>query len=414
MNVRDIIGYAIGTMGRRKLRTSLTSLGVAIGIAAIVALLSITQGLQTSVQNELANGLGTDTLTITPTNGGSLLINDTAAIEGIEHVMLAVPLIQKAGYLRTDNASVRVNIVGMDMDKYRTAYSSVFVAQLGSIPIDPTEDVIIVGARVYDPGSNGTSAFWLGSSAEVVRSIADGQDARNMSYAGTITGVLNTIGPISIGVLSDSAVYVPIERASSFYGTDRCSMMVVKLVDDRRSTIDEVTTAIQERFDGQVQVSSPQLINSVASRVFSLLDLFLIGVAGITLFIAGIGIMNTMTVSLMERTREIGTLKSLGSKNRTVLAIFLCEASIIGLMGGFIGTALGYLLASFIAAFLNDGGLIAWSDVSVYADIIIAPEISSLVVIMAISFGLLISVIFSLYPAWRASRMNPVDALRHT
>lgn len=411
MNTRDIVGYVIGTMGRRKLRTSLTSLGVAIGIAVIVALVSITQGLQCSVQEELSEGLGTGTLTITAVSGGHLLVNDTSSFEGMEHVSMAIPVIQRTGFLRTDEATVKVSIVGMDMDKYRYAFSSAFSTQLGYVPSDPGDEVIVVGARVYDPGSNGTSILHVGSGVEVVKGESCGQG--ELSYGGTVTGVLDAIGPISVGVLSDTAIYIPIGRASSFYGTDQCSMMLVKLTDDDRSTIDEVTAAIQQRFEGQVQVSSPQLFNDVASRVFSLLDLFLIGVAGITLLIAGIGIMNTMTVSLVERTREIGTLKSLGLRNRTVLGIFLCEAAIIGLVGGALGTMVGYLLAHSISFFLNDKVLVSWSDVSIYADITITPVMGMMVIIVANAFALLISVLFSLYPAWRASRMNPVDALRH-
>jgi putative ABC transport system permease protein len=234
-----------------------------------------------------------------------------------------------------------------------------------------------------------------------------------LTYDGTVTGVLNTIGPLSVGVLSDSSIYIPIDQASSFYETNECTMIIVKLTDDKQSTIDEVSAALEERFDGHVQTGSSRIVDTVVSRVFSTLDLFLIGVAGITVLIAGIGIMNTMTVSLIERTKEIGLLKSLGLKNRTVLSIFLCEASIIGLIGGVVGTVLGYMLASVIASFLNGDALQAWSGVSVYADITIVPELSSMVVVVAIAFGLLISVLFSLYPAWRASKLSPVDALRH-
>jgi ABC-type antimicrobial peptide transport system permease subunit len=107
----------------------------------------------------------------------------------------------------------------------------------------------------------------------------------------------------------------------------------------------------------------------------------------IVLLIAGIGIMNIMIVSLIERTREIGTLESLGLKNRKVLSIFMCEAGIIGLMGDIFGTVLGFGLASPIALLLNGGALLQWSGASVYADITIVPELSVEVALAAIIFG---------------------------
>lgn len=124
--------------------------------------------------------------------------------------------------------------------------------------------------------------------------------------------------------------------------------------------------------------------------------------------------MNTMMVSLMERTREIGTLKSLGLKNRTVLSIFICEASFIGLLGGYLGSILGFLTAKVIAELLNSSIALEWYGLTAYAGILISiPPLNIMMVLAAIVFGLLVSVSFSLYPAWRASRLNPVDALRH-
>lgn len=408
----DVVRYAVGTMRRRKLRTALTSLGVTMAIAVIVALLSITQGLQTSVQDELG-GLGTNTLTVTARDGGALLVNDTGAVERMDGVTMAIPLIQRTGLIKSDTSTVRVSIIGLDMDKYRQVYSDAFVADRGSIPESPSSDTIIIGERVCDPGQNGTVLYPVGSSAQVLRLDTSNQGNLSLSYEGKVAGVLNAIGPMSVGALSDSAIYIPVEQAEKFYGTDQCSLMLVELQDGSQSTRERVTAALNERYDGQVVVSSSGVINSVASRVFSLLDLFFLGVAAITLLIAGVGIMNTMTISLIERTREIGTLKSLGLRDRKVLGIFLCEASIVGLLGGVFGTVLGFALASAIASFLNGGELLASSGLGVYANITIVPELSLSLGLLTAAFGVLVSVVFSLYPAWRASKMSPMVALRH-
>lgn len=415
MAVTDTLRYAVGSIGRRKLRTLLTSLGVAIGIAAIVALLSITQGLQASVQEQLRDGLGTDTLTVTAKSGGRpLLTSDIFTIEALDRVTCAAPLIQRAGYLSHENDTVEVSIVGMDMDRYRTIYSSVFVAQQGTIPSNPGNDVVIVGAKVLDPGSNGTAFVRMGDRVTVMSPAAVSSKSSNNTYNAIVRGSLGTIGPLSLGGLSDDALYIPIAQAEAFFGTDRSSAIIVKLQDGEQSTMNEVGAAIREAFDDQVDISSPKVIESVVSRVFLTLDLFLLGVGGITLLIAGIGIMNTMMVSLMERTREIGTLKSLGLKDRTVLSIFICEAAFIGLLGGYLGSILGFLTAKVIAALLNSSIALEWSGFTAYAGILISiPPLSIMTVLGAIVFGLLVSVSFSLYPAWRASKLNPVDALRH-
>jgi putative ABC transport system permease protein len=135
--------------------------------------------------------------------------------------------------------------------------------------------------------------------------------------------------------------------------------------------------------------------------------LFLVGIAAISLLVAGIGIMNIMIVSLIERTREIGILKALGMKSRTVLSVFLCESVIIGLIGAVVGIVLGWVLANGVAAVLSTGIFGSSSSLS------ITPMLTPEVLLGALGFGIGVSIIFALYPAWRASKLKPVDALRY-
>jgi putative ABC transport system permease protein len=129
--------------------------------------------------------------------------------------------------------------------------------------------------------------------------------------------------------------------------------------------------------------------------------------------VAGIGIMNIMIVSLMERTREIGILKALGTKSRTVLLIFLSEAVIIGVIGGAIGIGLGWVLANVVAIVFRGGGAFMGNQAAVNGGMAITPILTPTVFLGAMAFGIGISVIFALYPAWRASKLKPVDALRY-
>ncbi|MGF3522523.1 MAG: ABC transporter permease, partial [Candidatus Bathyarchaeia archaeon] len=138
------------------------------------------------------------------------------------------------------------------------------------------------------------------------------------------------------------------------------------------------------------------------------LTLFLGGIAAISLLVAGIGIMNIMIVSLIERTREIGILKAIGMKSRTVLLIFLCESVIIGLMGAVIGIVSGWSLAKVVAMLFSGGGPFGSSG-----GLTITPILTPEMALLAVGFGVGVSVIFALYPAWRASKLKPVDALRY-
>jgi putative ABC transport system permease protein len=162
-------------------------------------------------------------------------------------------------------------------------------------------------------------------------------------------------------------------------------------------------------------ISATAVLGIIAS-VFSVIELFLGGIAAISLVVAGIGIMNIMIVSLMERTREIGILKALGTKSRTVLLIFLSEAAIIGVIGGAIGIGLGWVLANVVAIVFRGGGTFAGNQTAATAGnggLTITPILTPTVFLGAMAFGIGVSVIFALYPAWRASKLKPVDALRY-
>jgi putative ABC transport system permease protein len=196
-------------------------------------------------------------------------------------------------------------------------------------------------------------------------------------------------------------------------------MIVVKLKNSDKTTIDSASEAITDAFNGEVSVISSTAVLDILSSVFSIIQLFLVGIAAISLLVAGIGIMNIMIVSLIERTREIGILKALGMKSRTVLLIFLSESVIIGLIGALIGIALGWGLANVVAIIFSGGGLfqgIGGNQASTRiggGGLTITPVLTPTVLVGALVFGIGVSVIFALYPAWRASKLKPVEALRY-
>jgi putative ABC transport system permease protein len=219
--------------------------------------------------------------------------------------------------------------------------------------------------------------------------------------------VLGKIGGFGIGGPSDTGVYIPLDKAESFFGTQQCDMIIVQLKSSDNTTVTNVSKAITDHFSNQVSVVSATAVLSLLTNIFSILQLFLGGIAAISLLVAGIGIMNIMIVSLIERTREIGILKALGMKSRTVLTIFLGESIIIGLMGAIIGIISGWILANITATILGSGVFGGGGGFR------ITPLLTPEVLVGALAFGVGVSVIFALYPAWRASKLKPVEALRY-
>ncbi len=434
MRIMDIFGYSFNAIRLRKLKAALTTLGVVIGIAAIVALLSITQGLETSLTSQLNEGLSADTLVVTAGGGAfasfsgsssgnqgfggastssgdsgfALYVNDTEIISSLSpDIESTVGVISRSGYVETDDLNESVTIYGVDFESYQEVYSSTFVAQDGSIPTDPDDDEVVVGARVVDPGDNSTIYFDSGDEINIVWTNSTTYPPKNESTTVTVSGVLEEIGGLSLSGPSDSGVYIPIEKAERLFDTTKCSMIVVKLADSSDSTIESVTDAIKDYYGSDVSIMSSTSMLSMINSIFSTIQLFLVGIAGISLIVAGVGIMNIMLVSMIERTREIGILKALGMKSRTVLSIFLGESAMIGVIGAVIGIIAGYGLAVVVANILGSGLLGAAGGLT------ITPVLTPILILGAFGFGVGISVIFALYPALRASKLKPVEALRY-
>ena len=432
MKVSDVFSYSFSAIKLRKLRAALTTLGVVIGIAAIVALLSITQGLQTTITDQLERGLAADTLIIVPGSnalgggagegggiggglggGGSssapLYVNYTSEIDSLSpDIVTSLAIIQKSGYLQNSaNVTRRANtIVGVNFTQYAEAYSTTFVAASGSVPLNPSDNDIVVGARVSDPRLNATIFVQADEEVSLIWTNNTALPFMNETYTAHISAVLDRIGGFGLGGPSDTGVYVPLSHAEQFFGTNQADMIIVKLTSSDPAVINSTSKAILDYFGNQVSVISATAVQSLLTTIFSTVSLFLGGIAAISLLVAGIGIMNIMIVSLIERTREIGILKALGMKSRTVLYIFLTESVIIGLIGAVIGIVSGWVLANVVALVLGRGGIIG-------SALTITPILTPEVLFGALGFGVGVSVIFALYPAWRASKLKPVEALRY-
>ena len=444
MKTVDIFGYSFSAIKLRKLRAALTTLGVIIGIAAIVALLSITQGLQATLTGQLNQGLSTNTLIVTAGSGGALggasgggggfgggggqgvggglggggndnsgfklYANYTSEIEALSpDIDTAIAVISRGGFIQTDTLNRSVTIYGVDFNEYSKVYTTTFIAASGTIPANPSGYEAVIGTRVNQPGQNGTIFFGVGNAINISWTNYTALPPVNETETANVAAVLQKIGGFGLGGPSDTGVYIPIDKAQSFLGTDQADMIIVQLKNSDNATITNVSKLITDHFYNQASVISSTAVLSLLTSVFSILQLFLGGIAAISLLVAGIGIMNIMIVSLIERTREIGILKALGMKSRTVLLIFLGESVIIGLLGAVVGIVLGWILANITATVLGSGVFGGGGT----GDFTITPLLTPEVLVGALAFGVGVSVIFALYPAWRASKLKPVEALRY-
>ncbi len=423
MKAKDTLGYSFSAIRLRKVRSGLTTLGIVIGIAAIVALLSFTQGFEVSITNQFQEGFSTDTLIVTAQNpiqvagGGmadqsdlTLYTNDSESIETIDGVTFATPIASSQAIIESDLTSTTVTLAGVNYTEYTALYSTTFVAELGKIPEEPANDSVIIGYSLYDPWNNGTYFVEVGNNLTVTIN-AGRPTEKNITL--TVVGVLGKVGATSFGIgPSDTGVYLPLDTATDLFESDEIKAIIVQLESDDEALIDAVTLDIEALFNDEATVTSMNSVLDIMTTMLGTIELLLTGIAGISLLVAGVGIMNIMIVSLMERTREIGILKALGAKSRTVMGIFLSEALLIGIIGGVFGIVTGVLVANLFSG-LFSGGAPGMGGGQTDLNIgTITPILTPELVFWAMFFGVVVSVVFALYPARRAAMLDPVEALR--
>jgi putative ABC transport system permease protein len=409
-------------MKQRRLRTFLTTLGVVIGITAIIALASLGEGFRQTVKERMQQGFEINVLTVMSGGmltgtGSEFTDKDIQNIKDIRGVIIASPLIQKTGVklYGTDGSknSTAWVMLAVNFTEFWQIYPERLVFEHGSLPSNIQNDTIVLGYNVQHPIENEAFAYpGEKITLQIAIPVAGVPTVKNFTFS--VAGTLEKSG--SAGFINfDNTVFIPIETAKQIYEIDNADMVFVKIKDpeDSERIADDIEKSFQPR---DVRVLVPNTFMQQVESVLSMLGTFLISIASIALFVAGLGIMNIMTVSVMERTREIGILKAIGAKNRTILTMFLSEAALIGLTGGVAGVPFGYAIAHVMGALLfrftprPERSLITGTRPPPLS---VTPILSIQWAFGAVIFGLLVSIIFGLYPARKAAKLNPVEALRY-
>jgi putative ABC transport system permease protein len=412
MNLFESVRIALTSLAANKMRAALTMLGIVIGVAAVIALMGIGRGAQAAIDSQI-NGLGTNLLFVSPgsTNEGgvrtaqgsaqTLTYQDAQALADPNNapaIAEVAPEMRAFGQVVYRGSNVNSPVVGVtpeysDVRNY-TVDDGDFIAQTN---VQATAPVAVLGANVASELFNG---------AEPV-----GQTVRINNIPFRVVGVLAAKGGGGFGN-QDDQVLVPIttaiarlQRNQTARGQSVSQISVqVTSADQMDAATQEITDVLRERHhivgSDDFTVQSQQALLSSANQVTGILTLFLGGVAGIALLVGGIGIMNIMLVSVTERTREIGIRKAVGATRNNVLTQFLTEAAILGIIGGIVGIALGAGIARLIS------GLSLGSS-PIHA--VVSPDS----VLLATGFALIVGLFFGIYPAYRASMLDPIDALRY-
>jgi len=431
MKLSKILASAWESMAQRKLRTSLTTLSVVIGITAIIGLASLGEGFRLEIRERMQSGFELDNLTVIP---GSLFAGlardrftdeDIRRISNISGVKLATQVMQVGNVTlynmnKTANQPVRAFVAtAVNFTDFAKVFPDRFTFESGGLPESDRNDTTVIGYKVNYPSENETTPFAVANDTITLTLELPPQPLPPYRMQGnrtfTVAGTLQKRGTSGITNF-DYWIFLPLQTARQIYSTEESDLVFIKVYDSEES--EKIAKQAEELFPPfKVTILVPLTFIKQVDRILAIVQIFLMAIASISLLVAGIGIMNIMTVSVMERTREIGILKAIGAKSRTVLAMFLTEAALIGMIGGIVGIFSGYGL-SYALAYMLSGFAQPQHQDTVFQTpetqrMAINPVFSSGWTLIALIFAIVVCIIFGLYPARKAAKLNPVEALRY-
>jgi putative ABC transport system permease protein len=401
----DLAKLAINNVRRRGVRSWLTMLGIFIGIAAVVSLISLGSGLQKAITGQFAS-VSPDVLLVQnaetgfgpPGSTAITKLNDhdvkvISAVDGVEEVIKRYIRVVKVTYNKVSQFGYITSIP--DNQEQTDIVEQIFSLELAEGRLLRADDKgkIVLGNDYTDSDDFG-KAMRVGTRLTIQEKEFE------------VVGILKKASSFQI----NSVVFMPEEDLKNILHIgDEIDVLAVKVTD--KDLVDEVSQKIEknlrndrrlkegeEDFTVQTPLKSLESVNTI----LNVINIIVTGIAAISLLVGGIGITNTMYTSVLERTREIGVMKAIGARNRDILTLFVIEAGLLGLVGGLIGALLGLALAYGVSASIGSflGGI----------GLTVSP--SSTLIVGSISFSLVIGIISGIIPAFQASKLKPVEALR--
>jgi putative ABC transport system permease protein len=408
MKLRKCLKHAINLVIHSKLRSWLTIIGIVIGVAAVIAIVSLGEGMQQSIEQQLG-ALGGDILTLTAGysrggdrfgqpgegNGGAkateeeiiLDRTDLQALKGIPEIKLIDTNIRGSVDVSYLGKSGSVSATGVDQKVW--AQITNLELKEGRFLDSADQNVIVIGARLAE------SYFDQPLGINKMLTIEDS--------AFRIVGILDD---------QSTSIYMPIQMAYQLLDDkekDVYDSITIKIRNEEE--LDYVIEKIEKKLmmvrhvtekNKDFSVSSNKQQQEARAEMMSSMNIFLLAIAAVSLIVGAVGIANTMFTSVLEKTKEIGIMKAIGGRNRDILLIFLMNAGLIGLIGGVIGVFLGGILSGLLPTLMGEEGFFRGGTF-----------VSLTSVILAVSISMGIGIVAGLIPAYKASRLKPVDALRY-
>ena len=410
MKLIKCLKHAFGMVLHSKIRSWLTILGIVIGVASVVAIMSIGGGMQETMTQQLG-GLGGDILTLSAGHsrgfslfrgggrdiggGGAtatekeivLSRTDLQALKGIPDIKLIDTNIRgnvKISYL---GKSGSVSLTGVD----QKIWSMITTSEIkeGRMLDSADQNVVVIGGR-----------------------LAESYFDKPIGINQMITIEENVFRVV--GILDDTSnnIYMPIQMAYQMLEdkeNDVYDSIVIKVRDEEKldETIEKIETKLMmvrrvTEKNKDFSISSSKQMQETRSEMMSSMNSFLIAIAAVSLIVGAVGVANTMFTSVLEKTKEIGIMKAIGARNKDIMTIFLLNAALIGLVGGFLGIIFGTILSGVLPALMGEVNMLRGGTFV---------SINSMII--AISVSVIIGIIAGFVPAYQGSKLKPVDALRY-
>ncbi|MEM4259344.1 MAG: ABC transporter permease [Candidatus Pacearchaeota archaeon] len=403
--MKDYFLLAVKNLSRRKLRSWLTMIGIFVSVAIIFVLISLSIGLQ-SAMSEHVRTLGADKIFIYPSLSAGLPGADNPIKMTMDdyEVVSRISGIKAATYMAMENGKIKFKeqikyfiVLGFPLDEEA---ATVFL-ESGGLKIDEGK-FLAEGERGY---INLGSEFKYGKLFD--KPVKTGDTIYLNNYPLKVKGIFKSLG----NPADDSQTYIGIEDMKEIFNTsDRVDYIVVQT--QLGADVKEVAAKIEKKlldFRGLTEktkdfsiVTPEELLRSIKD-VLNIITAFLLAVAAISLLVGGVGIANTMYTAVLERYREIGVMKAVGARNSDVLKVFLIESGLLGLVGGIIGIVLGIIM----------GKIIEYIAIRQLHTTLLQSPIPPFLVIGCLLFAFLVGAISGTFPAWQASQVRPVQALRY-
>ncbi len=401
MSLIQTIQTAISSLGANKLRAGLALLGIVIGVTAVITLMSIGRGTTEQITG-IIQGLGTNLLFVQPEGEGQLTLDDANALVDPVYastVIASAPEIRTFATLVAGRDNTNAQVVGVTPEYLAARNLDLASGMFIRFPhVENRDEVIVLGSNIAEQ---------LFQNRDPV-----GEYVRVNARRYRVIGLLESQGGGGFGTF-DTQVLIPITTAYYRLSNERTATgeVVVSLINIQVGDVEDIDQSIEETSgvlrlrhriteEDDFTVISQQSTIETLEETTNTLVVFLGIIAGISLLVGGIGIMNIMLVSVTERTREIGIRKAMGAKRRDILFQFVAEATVLSIGGGLLGAAMGFWMTSAI-----DGRTLGTQTFNTS----FSNEFAALALIVSAGIGLF----FGIYPAVRASRLHPIDALRY-